>query len=82
MTVSQLRIAETIDHFYDEGAPLGYAGMQYKTAVQQMDEEAKGEIVKQSIHQSNLKMKGVCFNLYLICYFFRIQIIESRFLSL
>ncbi|KAI9341570.1 hypothetical protein DFJ73DRAFT_645383 [Zopfochytrium polystomum] len=44
MTVAQQRIAETVDHFYDETSPLGYAGLQYKQAVEKMDEEARTEL--------------------------------------
>ncbi|RKO83798.1 hypothetical protein BDK51DRAFT_28484 [Blyttiomyces helicus] len=44
MTLAQQRIAETVNNFYEDGAPLGYAGMQYKTAVEQMDEEARTEL--------------------------------------
>ncbi|KAJ3190668.1 hypothetical protein HK101_008492 [Irineochytrium annulatum] len=44
MTLAQQRIAETVDHFYDDGAPLGYAGQQYKLAVEKMDEEARTEL--------------------------------------
>ncbi|KAJ3267580.1 hypothetical protein HDU76_011726 [Blyttiomyces sp. JEL0837] len=44
LTVAQQRIAETVDHFYDDGAPLGYAGLQYKQAVEKMDEEARTEL--------------------------------------
>ncbi|KAJ3039769.1 hypothetical protein HDV00_011896 [Rhizophlyctis rosea] len=44
MTLAQQRIADTVDHFYEQGAPLGYAGMQYKLAVQKIDEDAKTEL--------------------------------------
>ncbi|KAJ3099781.1 hypothetical protein HDU97_002759 [Phlyctochytrium planicorne] len=44
MTLAQKRIAETVDHFYDQGAPLGYAGMQYKQAVESMDDDARTEM--------------------------------------
>jgi hypothetical protein len=50
MTLSQKRIAETVDHFYDEGASMGYAGMQYKMAVEKMDEEARMELVGFHLH--------------------------------
>ncbi|TPX62991.1 hypothetical protein PhCBS80983_g00150 [Powellomyces hirtus] len=44
MTLSQQRIAETINAFYEEGSPLGYAGAQYKLAVTKLDEEARAEL--------------------------------------
>ncbi|KAJ3114794.1 hypothetical protein HDU96_001683 [Phlyctochytrium bullatum] len=44
MTLAQKRMAETVDHFYDQGAPLGYAGIQYKQAVESMDEDARTEM--------------------------------------
>ncbi|KAJ3300007.1 hypothetical protein HK104_005261 [Borealophlyctis nickersoniae] len=44
MTLAQQRIAETVGHFYEEGAPQGYAGMQYKQTVDKMDEEARSEL--------------------------------------
>ncbi|KAI8841843.1 hypothetical protein BJ741DRAFT_545306 [Chytriomyces cf. hyalinus JEL632] len=44
MTVAQQRMAETVDHFYDEGGPLGYAGLQYKQAVEKLDEECRNEL--------------------------------------
>ena len=47
MTLAQQRIAETVDHFYEQGAPLGYAGQQYKLAVQKIDDDAKTELVRE-----------------------------------
>ncbi|KAJ3383570.1 hypothetical protein HDU84_003547 [Entophlyctis sp. JEL0112] len=44
MTVAQQRMAETVDHFYDEGGALGYAGLQYKQAVEKLDEECRNEL--------------------------------------
>ncbi|KAI8837336.1 hypothetical protein BC829DRAFT_405152 [Chytridium lagenaria] len=44
MTLAQKRIAETVDHFYDQGAALGYAGIQYKNAVEAMDDDARTEM--------------------------------------
>ncbi|KAJ3018381.1 hypothetical protein HKX48_002932 [Thoreauomyces humboldtii] len=44
MTLAQQRIAETINSFYEEGSPLGYAGNQYKLAVTKLDEEARTEL--------------------------------------
>ncbi|KAJ3217458.1 hypothetical protein HDU67_007928 [Dinochytrium kinnereticum] len=44
MTLAQKRMAETVDHFYDQGAALGYAGIQYKQAVESMDEDARTEM--------------------------------------
>ncbi|KAI9090448.1 BAR domain-containing protein [Phlyctochytrium arcticum] len=44
MTLAQQRIAETITSFYEDGSPLGYAGSQYKLAVNKIDEEARSEL--------------------------------------
>lgn len=46
-TLSQTRIAETIDQFYDETSPLSKAGKMYKNAVTKMDEEARSELVRE-----------------------------------
>ncbi|KAJ3149358.1 hypothetical protein HDU89_003720 [Geranomyces variabilis] len=43
-TLAQQRIAETINAFYEEGSPLGYAGAQYKLAVNRVDEQARAEL--------------------------------------
>lgn len=50
MTLAQQRIAETVDHFYDEGAPMGYAAIQYKDAVTKLDEEARTDLVSLSMY--------------------------------
>ncbi|KAI8592999.1 hypothetical protein BDZ88DRAFT_405151 [Geranomyces variabilis] len=44
MSLAQQRISETINAFYEEGSPLGYAGSQYKLAVTKLDEEARAEL--------------------------------------
>jgi len=44
MTLAQQRIADTVTHFYEDGAPIAYAGVQYKQAVDRMDEEARTEL--------------------------------------
>ncbi|KAF9158420.1 hypothetical protein DFQ27_007054 [Actinomortierella ambigua] len=44
MTGAQLRIASTIDQFYDEGAPMGIYGVKYKEAVTKLDEQAREDI--------------------------------------
>ncbi|KAG0306545.1 hypothetical protein BGZ98_002163 [Dissophora globulifera] len=44
MTGSQLRIASTIDQFYDEGAPMGIYGIKYKEAVAKLEQQAQDEV--------------------------------------
>ncbi|KAL0089420.1 BAR adaptor protein Hob3 [Phycomyces blakesleeanus] len=44
MTTAQTRIAQTIGHFYDDSAPMGPAGHEYKRAVERLDEEARTEL--------------------------------------
>ncbi|KAJ3075016.1 hypothetical protein HK102_005692 [Quaeritorhiza haematococci] len=44
MTLAQQRIAETVDNFYEDGTPLGYAVLQYKAAVEKLDEDARTEL--------------------------------------
>ena len=46
MTLAQARIAETVDQFYDESAPLASAGRKYKEAVTTMDANARTQLVK------------------------------------
>jgi len=44
MAVVQSRMAMTIDHFYDETAPLGLAGVKYKDIAESLDNEIRGPI--------------------------------------
>ncbi|KAF9574709.1 hypothetical protein EC968_005714 [Mortierella alpina] len=44
MTGSQLKIATTIDQFYDEGAPMGIYGIKYKEAVAKLEQQAQDEV--------------------------------------
>ncbi|KAG0378937.1 MAG: hypothetical protein J3R72DRAFT_462742 [Linnemannia gamsii] len=44
MTGSQLKIASTIDQFYDEGAPMGIYGVKYKEAVGKLEQQAQDEL--------------------------------------
>ncbi|KAF9411990.1 hypothetical protein BGZ76_005250, partial [Entomortierella beljakovae] len=44
MTGSQLKIANTIEQFYDEGAPMGIYGIKYKEAVTKLEQQAQDEI--------------------------------------
>ncbi|KAI8598050.1 hypothetical protein EDD21DRAFT_326198 [Dissophora ornata] len=44
MTGSQLKIASTIDQFYDEGAPMGIYGIKYKEAVSKLEQQAQDEV--------------------------------------
>lgn len=45
MTNAQTRIANTIQHFYDDSAPMGQCGIKYKETVEKLDEEAKKDMV-------------------------------------
>lgn len=45
MTSSQVRIAQTMEGFYDESAPMGTAGIEYKKAIEKLDEEARSSLV-------------------------------------
>ncbi|KAF9139859.1 hypothetical protein BGX30_007391 [Mortierella sp. GBA39] len=44
MTGSQLKIASTIDQFYDDGAPMGVYGVKYKEAVGRLEQQAQDEL--------------------------------------
>ncbi|KAF9915926.1 hypothetical protein BX616_005050 [Lobosporangium transversale] len=44
MTGSQLKIASTIDQFYDEGAPMGIYGVKYKEAVAKLEQQTQDEV--------------------------------------
>ncbi|KAF9084614.1 hypothetical protein BGX29_008128 [Mortierella sp. GBA35] len=44
MTGSQLKIASTIDQFYDEGAPMGIYGVKYKEAIGKLEQQAQDEL--------------------------------------
>ncbi|KAF9585094.1 hypothetical protein BGW38_003937 [Lunasporangiospora selenospora] len=44
MTGSQLKIASTIDQFYDDGAPMGIYGTKYKEAVAKLEQQALEEV--------------------------------------
>ena len=46
MTTASLRIAGTVDQFYDESAPLAFAGLKYKDAITSLDEEARTTLDK------------------------------------
>lgn len=46
MTGSQLKIASTIDQFYDDGAPMGVYGVKYKEAVGKLEQQAQDELVR------------------------------------
>ncbi|KAI7897936.1 BAR adaptor protein Hob3 [Cokeromyces recurvatus] len=41
MTTAQVRITQTIEHFYDETAPMGQGGVEYKRVIEKLDEEAR-----------------------------------------
>lgn len=44
MTASQLRISQTIGHFYDDSIIMGPGGLEYKKVIEKLDEEAKTEM--------------------------------------
>jgi hypothetical protein len=45
MTTSQVRIAQTMESFYDDSAPMGAGGAEYKRVVEKLDEEARSNLV-------------------------------------
>lgn len=45
MTTSQLRIAQTMESFYDDSAPMGSGGAEYKRVIEKLDEEARSSLV-------------------------------------
>lgn len=46
MTAAQIRIAQTIELFYDDGNPMGQSGTDYKRVMEKLDEEAKTDLVR------------------------------------
>ncbi|CDS11645.1 hypothetical protein LRAMOSA03908 [Lichtheimia ramosa] len=44
MTGTQLRISQTIGHFYDDTVIMGPGGQEYKKVIEKMDEETKTEM--------------------------------------
>jgi len=46
MTLTQKRIAETIDNFYDDSSTFARAASKYKDVIDQLDESARTELVK------------------------------------
>ncbi|KAG2237704.1 hypothetical protein BDF21DRAFT_383015 [Thamnidium elegans] len=44
MTSSQVRIAVTMEGFYDESTPMSSAGIEYKRAIEKLDEEARSNL--------------------------------------
>ncbi|KAI8075191.1 hypothetical protein BC940DRAFT_287681 [Gongronella butleri] len=44
MTGAQMRIAQTIEQFYDDRNPMGPAGTEYKRVVEKLDTETKTEL--------------------------------------
>ncbi len=45
MTAAQVRIATTLEQFYDETEPMGTSGVKYKEAVTKMETQANEEVV-------------------------------------
>lgn len=53
MTGTQLRISQTIGHFYDDTVIMGPGGQEYKKVIEKMDEETKTEMVSETIFLSS-----------------------------
>lgn len=53
MTGTQLRISQTIGHFYDDTVIMGPGGQEYKKVIEKMDEETKTEMVSETISLSS-----------------------------
>jgi len=45
MTTAQVRIATTMENFYDDTAPMGPSGIEYKRVIEKLDEEARSNLV-------------------------------------
>lgn len=45
MTGTQLRISQTIGHFYDDTVIMGPGGQEYRKVIEKMDEETKTDMV-------------------------------------
>lgn len=48
MTAAQVRIATTLEQFYDETEPMGVSGVKYKDAVTKMETQAHEEVVSKN----------------------------------
>lgn len=66
MTASQLKIASTIDQYYDEGEPMGIYGVKYKEAITKLEQQAREEVV--SGMKLSKKKKLVLFFLLLVSF--------------
>ncbi|KAI7824131.1 hypothetical protein BC939DRAFT_516194 [Gamsiella multidivaricata] len=44
MTAAQVRIANTLENFYDEGEPMGLSGQKYRDAVTKMEQQIQEEV--------------------------------------
>lgn len=67
MTTAQLRIADTIDQFYDESSPYAQEGARYKEVSKYLDEEARNQMARshilQFIFRSRIKITvKLCWN--------------------
>jgi amphiphysin len=51
MTTAQVRIATTVENFYDDTAPMGQSGIEYKRAIEKLDEEARSSLVCKMIKE-------------------------------
>lgn len=49
MTAAQVRIATTMERFYENSSPMGTSGVEYKRVVDKLDEEARTNLVKDRI---------------------------------
>lgn len=47
MTNAQVRIAATMENFYDDTAPMGTSGIEYKRVIEKLDEEARSSLVSE-----------------------------------
>lgn len=55
---AQVRIANTLEQFYDESTPIGPSGQRYKDAVTKMESQAISEVVRSYL--SLLDTDGIC----------------------
>lgn len=57
MTTAQVRIATTMENFYNDTAPMGQSGTEYKRVIEKLDEEARSNLVCKGRKESKVYTK-------------------------
>lgn len=57
MTTAQVRIATTMENFYNDTAPMGQSGTEYKRVIEKLDEEARSNLVCKGLKESKVYTK-------------------------